>query len=312
MYVGPSGFDREWTVGRDEGVGEECCYSSFSAAGSVWLRAGRDEYGGAMLKLYHGATSVCSQKVRVGLEELGLPYESVLLDLQRGDQFAPSYLQLNPGAVVPTLVDNGLVVVESSLILDYLDREKGEGRLTPNGKAVKVVAAHWLLRTLEIHAAINTLTFATAARDALLSSRTPEQIAETLARMPDQVAATKRRVLLEQGLEAIFVEQALRQLRRMFCDMQAALEEGAWLAGSAFSKVDVALIAYVDRLERLGFSGFWRDEFPALQNWLAAMQVRPSYETGIAAFVDPTAAARLRESGLGHWPEIARKWSDQD
>ena len=71
-----------------------------------------------MLLLYHGITSVCSVKVRVGLAEMGLAYDERVLDLQAGDQNDPAYLKLNRDAVVPTLVDDGLVVVESSLILE--------------------------------------------------------------------------------------------------------------------------------------------------------------------------------------------------
>ena len=59
------------------------------------------------MKLYHNIVSTCSQKVRLVLAEKNLVYESEFLDLQRGDQFAPDYLKLNPNAVVPTLEDDG-------------------------------------------------------------------------------------------------------------------------------------------------------------------------------------------------------------
>jgi len=53
-----------------------------------------------MLELYHAANSVCAQKVRIQLEEKGLPWTNRLMTL-RGDQFDPAYLKLNPNAVVP-------------------------------------------------------------------------------------------------------------------------------------------------------------------------------------------------------------------
>ena len=56
-----------------------------------------------MLELYHSINSVCAQKVRVVLAEKGLEYGDRLMTL-RGDQFDPEYMQLNPNAVVPTLV----------------------------------------------------------------------------------------------------------------------------------------------------------------------------------------------------------------
>jgi len=65
----------------------------------------------------HSATSVCSQKVRLVFAELDLGFESVVLNLQRGDQFEPGYLALNPETVVPTLVEGGRVTTQSNTIM---------------------------------------------------------------------------------------------------------------------------------------------------------------------------------------------------
>jgi hypothetical protein len=53
-----------------------------------------------MLYLYHGTTSVCAIKVRLTITEKALPWEGEVLWLQRGDQYRPDYLELNPNAVV--------------------------------------------------------------------------------------------------------------------------------------------------------------------------------------------------------------------
>ena len=94
------------------------------------------------MKLYHGITSVCSVKVRIGLAEIGLHYDSIVLDLPNGDQHDPDYLKLNPSGVVPTLVDGDLVLVESSLILEYLDRAYNDSKLMPRGRAAEYEARH--------------------------------------------------------------------------------------------------------------------------------------------------------------------------
>ncbi|MFZ0777052.1 MAG: glutathione S-transferase N-terminal domain-containing protein, partial [Xanthobacteraceae bacterium] len=73
-----------------------------------------------MLEHYHNIKSVCAQKVRIALIEKGLDAKEHLLAL-RGDQFDPAYLKLNPNGVVPTLVHDGNAIIESSLILYYLD-----------------------------------------------------------------------------------------------------------------------------------------------------------------------------------------------
>jgi glutathione S-transferase len=69
-----------------------------------------------MLELYHNINSVCAQKVRIALKEKGQEAKEHLLTLQ-GDQNDPAYLKLDPNGVVPTLVHDGNVIVESSLIL---------------------------------------------------------------------------------------------------------------------------------------------------------------------------------------------------
>jgi glutathione S-transferase len=73
-----------------------------------------------MLELYHNVNSVCAQKVRIALTEKELECKEHLMTL-RGDQFDPAYMKLNPNAVVPTLVHDGQPIVESSIILYYLD-----------------------------------------------------------------------------------------------------------------------------------------------------------------------------------------------
>ena len=68
-----------------------------------------------MITLYDFGNSVCCQKVRVTLCEKGLDWESVNVDLFRSEQYDPRYLKLNPKGLVPTLVHNGMPVIEFEL-----------------------------------------------------------------------------------------------------------------------------------------------------------------------------------------------------
>ena len=69
-----------------------------------------------MLTLYTNPMSPCAQKVRIVLAEKGLEWTPVHVDLQNKQNLEPDYLKLNPLGVVPTLVDNGKPIIESSLI----------------------------------------------------------------------------------------------------------------------------------------------------------------------------------------------------
>jgi hypothetical protein len=88
-----------------------------------------------MLELYHNINSVCAQKVRIALAEKGQKVTEHLLTLQ-GDQNDLAYMQLNPDGVVPTLVHDGNVVIESSLII--------QSRLSA-GKPQVSELARWLI-----------------------------------------------------------------------------------------------------------------------------------------------------------------------
>ena len=74
-----------------------------------------------MIELYHNDMSVCAQKVRFALGEKALVWKSHHLNLRAGDQQKPEYRRLNPNAVVPTLVDSGRVIIESTVINEYID-----------------------------------------------------------------------------------------------------------------------------------------------------------------------------------------------
>ena len=84
-----------------------------------------------MIELYHNDMSVCAQKVRFALAEKKLKWEGHRLNLRAGDQQKPEYLKLNPNAFVPTLVDNGIVIIESTVICEYLDDAYPEPGLRP-------------------------------------------------------------------------------------------------------------------------------------------------------------------------------------
>lgn len=82
-----------------------------------------------MIKLYGGERSRASI-VKWYLEELGIPYEFVLLDLQAGEHRQPAYLAINPIGKVPALVDEDFKVWESGAILLYLAEKYGQPGLS--------------------------------------------------------------------------------------------------------------------------------------------------------------------------------------
>lgn len=88
-----------------------------------------------MLKLYGGARSRASI-VHWYLEELGIPYEFVKLDMQAGEHLQPEYLAINPVGKVPAIVDGDFKLWESGAILLYLADKYDKAALSPEERAV--------------------------------------------------------------------------------------------------------------------------------------------------------------------------------
>jgi glutathione S-transferase len=75
-----------------------------------------------MLTLYDFGNSVCCQKVRITLTEKDLTWDAIRIDLFKSEQYDLKYLKLNPKGVVPTLVHDGMPVIESTLICETSTR----------------------------------------------------------------------------------------------------------------------------------------------------------------------------------------------
>ena len=100
-----------------------------------------------MIELYYleEADSICSNRPRMTFVEKGIndwvPRRMSLMDR---DQFKPEYLRLNSKAQVPTLVHDGRVIRESSIICDYIDDLKTEPALKPKDKAETAQMREWI------------------------------------------------------------------------------------------------------------------------------------------------------------------------
>ena len=85
------------------------------------------------MKLYNVAYSGNSYKVRLLLSHLGIPYETIEVDILKGESRTPAFLKINPNGRTPVLDDNGFVLAESNAILAYL--AKGTKFLPEDRKA---------------------------------------------------------------------------------------------------------------------------------------------------------------------------------
>ena len=212
-----------------------------------------------MLELYHNINSVCAQKVRIALKEKRQEVTEHLLTLQ-GDQNDPAYMKLNPNGVVPTLVHDGNVIIESSLILYYIDEAFPDPPLMPKTPVARHrVRLYNKLIDEYMHNACTIMTFATAFRPRFLKMTREQWLAE-INKAPLKRRAEYKRSVIEHGLDSEFVIDALGQHRKMISWMADDLKRGPYLAGDTFSNADCAVIPYILRLELLKLGAMWQQE----------------------------------------------------
>ena len=260
-----------------------------------------------MIVLHHAYNSVCSQKVRLALFEKGVEWSGEILDLSRGDQFQPAYLRMNPNAVVPTLVHDGRVVIESTVINEYIADAFDGPALRPADPYGRALMRLWTKQPDEgVHVAVNTLSFAIALRLPVLRMA-PEQREARINGIPDPVRRDKMREMVERGVESPLVDAALARFDKLFSDMEAQLAETAWLAGEAYSLADIGLAAYVHRIDRLGLSPMWTAGRPRLTGWLARLRARPAHDRAFAAYELPEHLKLMADGGAEAWPAIAKR-----
>jgi glutathione S-transferase len=255
-----------------------------------------------VLELYHNINSVCAQKVRIALHEKGLDAKEHLLTL-RGDQFDPAYLKLNPSGVVPTLVHDGKTIVESSLVLYYLDEAFPTSSLMPKQPELRHrVRLFNKLIDEYLHNSCMILTFATAFRPNFIKLPRETWLAE-VNKSPLKRRAEYKRSVIEHGLDSEFVRDAIDQHKKLLSWMDQSLQSGTHLAGDAFSNADCAVIPYILRLELLKLSGMW-DRYPAIADWWKRMRARSSVKATIFDRMTETDWAPFRNLAPDPWPQV--------
>jgi glutathione S-transferase len=265
-------------------------------------RASRRELENDVLELYDNINSVCAQKVRIALHEKGQKAKEHLLTL-RGDQNEPAYMKLNPNGVVPTLVHDEKTIVESSLILYYIDEIFPEPPLMPNEPLLRFrVRMYNKLIDEYMHNACTILTFATAFRSRFLTTPREVWLAE-INKAPLKRRAEYKRSVIEHGLDSEFVIDAVAQHQKLLSWMANSLKNGPYLAGNRFSNADCAVIPYILRLDLLKLGGMW-ERYPAITEWWAQMGTRPSVKSTIFDRMTDADWAPFKTLAPDPWPKI--------
>lgn len=259
-----------------------------------------------MLEFYHNDMSACAQKVRITLSEKALEWNSHHLDLAAGDQHSPEYLKLNPKGVVPTIVDKGSVVRESTVIMEYLDDEYDERPLRPADSYARARMRLWTKRLDEGHHDIGTATLSMGIAFRFQWLEKGREACEAqIDRIPDPIKRERRRDVIHNGMEAREFKTAVGMWERLLADMEYALHDGQWLVGKDYSLADAAYTPYLTRLDHLHLLD-WIAARPKLSRWYDRIRARPSYDSAITKWEDNKFVRLMREKGAEAWPTIKK------
>lgn len=188
------------------------------------------------------------QKAAVALYELGLPYELKLVDAQ-DEAVMAGFRAISPFAKMPTLVDTaaGGTIYESSIVIEYLDRLAGGGRLIPADPAA-ALEARWIDRILD--------TYVGAPMNRIVMNKfRPEGQADDFGAAQDAAVIETAWDLLEQRLG----------------------DGRTWGAGETFTLADCAaapILTYARRLVPFG-------DRPRLKAWHGRLMARPSFQRAL-------------------------------
>ena len=212
-----------------------------------------------MLELYYFENSICSERALMTLAEKGvtdwIPHHVHLFKRQ---QFQPDYIKLNPKAQVPTLVHDGEIIRESSLIADYLDDLYPEPPLKPSKLSKVAQMREWIKESDEAgYEGVASLSFVIVFRAKLMAMSESDRAAYWAGQTVLERTQRQQSCVFE-GLNSPYALRAIAIWERVFSKINSTMSDGrSWIMGDQFTLADLNL--------------------PQAQSWWEAVQDRPSY-----------------------------------
>jgi len=207
-----------------------------------------------VITLYTWATPN-GKKVSILLEELGLPYRAVAVDIGKGEQFEPDFLRISPNNKIPALVDSEgpdgkpISVFESGAILVYLAGKTGQFMGKTDRQRYEVL--QWLM-------------FQMGGLGPMLG-----QAHHFRLYAPEQIAYA--------------VDRYTKEAHRLYGVLDKALAKTGFLAAGAYTIADIACWPWTASHKNQGVD---LQQFPNVLDWYNRIAERPAVQKGIAVFAD--------------------------
>jgi glutathione S-transferase len=261
--------------------------------------ATREVLGWKGLHLFHFMGSSCSQKTRIFLNLKGIPWESHMLNISVSENYSAHYLGINPRGLVPTLIIDGEVHIESNDIMTLLEERFPEPKLIPAGFEAEMDKL--LHHEDDLHLDVRTITFRfTQPRGK--APRSPEALADYRAGGTGTVlgiedANKKREIdfwerIARDGITDEAIQVSAGKFRAALGDLDASLSSSAYLLGDDLSVLDIAWFIYTNRLKLCGYPV--ARLHPRVETWFQGLYARDEFRREIP--MDPKIQALIDEN----------------
>ena len=235
-----------------------------------------------MLELYHAEPVANSMKPLLCLKEKGLAFVSHYVDLLKFEQHRPEYVAINPNGQVPTLVHNGAIINESTVINEYLDEVFPEVPLRPSNPVDRARMRIWSKYIDEYFCpALSMLGWHAMVRK-VAQSLAKNELEEMLSHVPLKEQRDKWATVAGESFSAEQLADSRRRLGVSIQRMEKILTESEWLAGTTYSLADVNSYSMVAGVPRLAPEHMSAKTTPRTVAWLEKMNARPAVQAALA------------------------------
>jgi glutathione S-transferase len=264
-----------------------------------------------MLKVYSYFNSICTQKVFITLAEKGMDYTTQNVDLFRNEQFSPAYLKINPKGVVPALDHDGRIVIESTLICEYLDDCFPNPRLVSPDPFARARMRLWSKAVDEqLFEATRELSFSAMFRERM-RNMTEEQRQGRYQNVGDPIKRARLMSTYEEGVDSPYVFQGIGAFEMAFDKMEKDLKAGGpWLVGAQITLADINMMPFVARMAYLDLLDVWIADRPATRAWWARVQTLPSFVASVPEKVPAADFDAMKTFGGKIRPRVAERLAE--